>query len=130
MREMQRAFDLDADTLRVRNAAGCPECRREQLPELNGTAGRSVAAEMVEPERVDGFLDRVRKRDNLGLKELAHAAGQTAWRDAATRGARALDCALYKVSLGEIDPRTLLRRFDLPVTPRAMGIEPAGGRHG
>ncbi|QVQ29196.1 ATPase, T2SS/T4P/T4SS family [Achromobacter deleyi] len=130
VREMQRAFELDADTLRVRNAAGCPECRREQLPELNGTAGRSVAAEMVEPERADGFLDRVRKRDNLGLKDMVQAAGLAAWREAPTRGVRALDCALYKVSLGEIDPRTLLRRFDLPVMPNAVGVEPARGAHG
>ena len=33
----------------------------------------------------------------------------------ATRGARALDCALYKVSRGEVDPRSLLRRFDVPI---------------
>ncbi|MNL26015.1 hypothetical protein D3C87_1475200 [compost metagenome] len=85
---------------------------------------------MVEPERADGFLDRVRRRDNLGLKDLVQAAGQAGWREASTRGLRALDCALYKVSMGEIDPRTLLRRFDLPVTPNAVGVEPARGCHG
>ncbi len=127
---MQEAFDLDAMTLRVRNAAGCPECRRAQLPELNGTTGRSVAAEMVEPECANGFLDRVRTRDNVGLKQQFLPSTGGAWRDAAMRGARALDCALYKVSLGEIDPRTLLRRFELPVAPRAGAAGPAGGSHG
>lgn len=130
VRDMQRAFELDTDTLRVRNAAGCPECRRAQLPELNGTVGRSVAAEMIEPERAHGFLDRVRRRDNLGLKKQAQAAGRIAWRDAATGSARALDCALYKVSRGEIDPRALLRRFDLPTAASAGRVEPAGGVHG
>ncbi len=130
VRDMQAAFDLDAGALRVRNEAGCPECRRAQLPELNGTAGRSVAAEMVEPDRAGGFLDRVRRRDNQGLMRQFQPATRTAWRDAALRGARALDCALYKVSLGEIDPRTLLRRFELPVAPHAGGAGLGGERHG
>ncbi|WP_188588332.1 ATPase, T2SS/T4P/T4SS family, partial [Achromobacter denitrificans] len=85
---MAEAFQLDAAALRVRNVAGCPDCRRPHLPELNGTAGRCVAAEMVEPERVDGFLERVRTRDNQGLKRQAQAAGPAAWRAAATRGAQ------------------------------------------
>ncbi|MFD4839849.1 ATPase, T2SS/T4P/T4SS family [Achromobacter sp. NPDC058515] len=130
VREIQSVFLLDAGALKVRNAAGCPECRRAQLPELNGTAGRSVVAEMLEPERMDGFLERVLRRDNLGLKEQAQAGGPAAWRDAATRGASALDCALYKVSQGEVDPRSLLRRFDLPMTPHAAGVDPARGEHG
>ncbi|MCY1196086.1 type II secretion system protein E [compost metagenome] len=123
---MAGKFQLDAGALRVRNAAGCPDCRRPHLPELNGTAGRCVAAEMVEPERVDGFLERVRARDNLGLKRQAQAAGPAAWRNEATRGAQALDSALYRASLGEIDPRSLLRRFDLPAAVPDAG----GGAHG
>ncbi|MDT4829566.1 type II secretion system protein E [compost metagenome] len=111
---MAARFQLDASALRIRNPAGCADCRRLHLPELNGTAGRCVAAEMVEPERIDGFLECVRTRDNLGLKRQAQAAGPAAWRDESTRGAQALDSALYRVSLGDIDPRSLLRRFDLP----------------
>lgn len=114
---MQDAFDLHAESLRVRNEAGCPACRRDHMPELNGTAGRSVAAEMIEPDRVPGFLDQVRQRDNHALKQQFQPATRSAWRDAGTRGARALDCALYRTSLGEIDPRTLLRRFELPIVP-------------
>jgi type II secretory ATPase GspE/PulE/Tfp pilus assembly ATPase PilB-like protein len=113
IRRVAGVFQLDASALRVRNSAGCPECRRPQLPELNGTAGRCVAAEMLEPERVEGFLERVRARDNLGLQRQARAAGPTAWRDEAARGTLALHSALYRASLGEIDPRSLLRRFDL-----------------
>ena len=117
VRAMQDTFDLDAALLKVRNEAGCPACRRDHMPELNGTAGRSVAAEMIEPDRVRGFLEQVRRRDNHGLKQQFQPAIGGAWRDAALRGARALDCALYRTSLGEIDPRTLLRRFELPVLP-------------
>ncbi|RSE88712.1 ATPase, T2SS/T4P/T4SS family [Achromobacter denitrificans] len=127
---MAEAFQLDAAALRVRNVAGCPDCRRPHLPELNGTAGRCVAAEMVEPERVDGFLERVRTRDNQGLKRQAQAAGPAAWRVAATRGAQALHTALYRASVGEVDPRSLLRRFDLPAAVVRAGAASGGGGHG
>jgi len=127
---MAATFQLDAGSLRVRNPAGCPDCRRPHLPELNGTAGRCVAAEMVEPERVDGFLERVRTRDNLGLRQQARAAGPAAWRDEAKRGGQALDSALYRASLGEIDPRSLLRRFDLPAGVPDIGVGSGGAAHG
>lgn len=117
---MEQAFELDARTLRVRNSAGCPDCRRPQLPELNGTAGRCVAAEMIEPECLDGFLERVRARDNLGLTRHAQVTGSAVWRDEAVRGAHALGGALYRACQGEVDPRSLLRRFDLPAA--APGI--------
>ncbi|EJO31767.1 ATPase, T2SS/T4P/T4SS family [Achromobacter marplatensis] len=128
---LQRAYQLEADALKVRNTAGCAACRRPQLPELNGTAGRSVAAELIEPERVDGFLERVRKRDNLGLAqwgERPEAAG--GWREADGQGLRALHCALHKVNAGEVDPRVLLRRFDLAVSPHAVRVRPVGARAG
>lgn len=129
---LQGTYQLDAGQLRVRNADGCPACRRPQLSQLNGTSGRSVAAEMIEPERLDGFLDRVRARDNAGLDKLVReagfqsgtepeAAGQD-WRESATRGARALHCALLKVSTGEVDPRALLRRFDVPMGAPAAAV--------
>lgn len=115
------AYQLDGAALRARNTAGCPQCRRAQLPELNGTAGRCVAAEMIEPERTEGFLERVRVRDNLGLSQLAGKAATAGdWRESALRGTRALDCALHKVSIGDVDPRALLRRFDLPLTPGVL----------
>ncbi|MNT48467.1 hypothetical protein D3C72_1852490 [compost metagenome] len=73
---------------------------------------------MIEPERTEGFLERVRVRDNLGLSQLAGKSAPAGdWRESALRGTRALDCALHKVSIGDVDPRALLRRFDLPLTP-------------
>lgn len=128
---LQRTYLLEADALKVRNTAGCAACRRPQLPELNGTAGRSVAAELIEPERVDGFLERVRKRDNLGLaqwEERPEAAG--GWREADGQGLQALHCALHKVNAGEVDPRVLLRRFDLAVSPHTVRVRPVGARAG
>lgn len=129
MAALTRAFLLDAAVLRVRNPDGCPDCRRPQLPELNGTIGRSVAAEMIEPERADGFLDCVRKRDYGPLRPQARPWPDAAWRDEAARGTRALNSALYKVAQGEVDPRALLRRFDLALQGHASSRMPENG-HG
>lgn len=125
---LERAFLLDAATLKVRNPDGCPDCRRPQLPELNGTIGRSVAAEMIEPERADGFLDCVRRRDYGPLRPPARPVPDASWRDEAARGAKALNSALYKVDQGEVDPRTLLRRFDLALCGQAGSRTPENGR--
>ncbi|RBL87845.1 general secretion pathway protein [Streptomyces cavourensis] len=113
MAALERTFLLDVAALKVRNPDGCAECRRPQMPELNGTIGRSVAAEMIEPEHAAGFLDCVRKRDYAPLRPPARPLPDASWRDEATRGAKALNSALFKAAQGEVDPRALLRRFDL-----------------
>ncbi|WMD23145.1 ATPase, T2SS/T4P/T4SS family [Achromobacter seleniivolatilans] len=129
VQRMQQVYGLELDALRVTNAAGCVECRRPQLTALNGIAGRSVAAEMIEPDRVEGFHERVRERDNLALKRHVDSAGPETWRDVSQRGKRALDGALYKVNQGELDPRVLLQRFDLLATPSGSGATPQRGDH-
>ncbi|MFY0480381.1 ATPase, T2SS/T4P/T4SS family [Achromobacter marplatensis] len=123
---MQRAYRLETQAAKVRNTAGCEACRRPQLPELNGIAGRSVAAELIEPDRVQGFLECVRLRDNLALARGAQSADAEAGQgDATGRGIRALDCALHKVNAGQVDPRALLRRFDLAISPHDWRATPA-----
>ncbi|MGE8636263.1 MAG: hypothetical protein ACN6P8_22170, partial [Achromobacter piechaudii] len=94
-------------------------------------------AEMIEPERLDGFLDRVRMRDNVGLDRSlrqaiagpdANSNQESNWRESAMRGWRALHCALLKVSTGEVDPRALLRRFDVPmISPGAAAPDTMRG---
>lgn len=131
--ELVHIYQLDADALRVRNAVGCSSCQRPQLPQLHGTTGRCVAAEMIEPERMDGFLERVRLRDNVGLARVAQGAAGRDWRDATWHGSRALDGALRHVSAGRVDPRALLRRFDLavsPYEPPASSFDLAGQKPG
>src|SRR5690606_41989146 len=44
------AHRVDPASLRARNPAGCPACRRPQLPQLHGLAGRTVVAETLEPD--------------------------------------------------------------------------------
>lgn len=125
-RGLERTYQLNPDALRVRNVAGCSACQRPQWPELNGMAGRCVAAEMIEPERVDGFLDRVRLRDNAGLMRSMSGSRQSVLGNAALPDTTALGGALHRVGAGQVDPRALLRRFDLRVSPHAAGIDGRG----
>ncbi len=90
--------------LRVRNPAGCSACRRHQLPELNGYAGRTVVAEIVEPA--------VAACHSLPVTDPQH------------RGA--MECAVLKAYSGEIDPRDIEARFHAFETQRRLQVQGTG----
>ena len=126
-----RAHQIDATALRARNPDGCPACRRSQLAQLHGLAGRTVVAEMIEPDADDRYLHLVRRRDNLGLRRHVRALPRTALDDADMAGKEVVDCAVYKASRGLVDPRLIALRFELPADPhRAAPLRLiAGGQH-
>lgn len=84
---------------RIRNPQGCPACAHAALPELHGYAGRSVAAELIEP----------------AISPLPSRS--------------AMDCAVSKGAAGTIDPRDIEVRFQAFETLHlASGTsEPAAG---
>jgi len=98
---VQALYSGDISNLRIRNPQGCGTCRQPSLPELNGYAGRSVAAEILEP--------------GLG--------GQPS--------RSAMDCAMLKAFRGDIDPRDIEVRFHafetqrLKTSWRGAGLAPA-----
>ncbi|MEI2416105.1 ATPase, T2SS/T4P/T4SS family [Orrella sp. JC864] len=108
---IETAFALDPLRMKVRNPQGCAACRSDRLPDMAGLSGRTVAAEMFEPEDDPVFLRCLRERDNLGL--LRHFAGQrgAAFDEPDMRGKTAMQCALYKASQGWVDPRDVEARF-------------------
>lgn len=124
-----RLYDLCAQALRVRNREGCHRCANDELPHLNGTAGRTVVAEMIEPSLDDTFLRCVRQRDNLGLRR--HLRGRRAARfdSPDMEGKSAMECAVYKTSTGEIDPRDVESHFQSYVSVERERAVPVGG-HG
>jgi type II secretory ATPase GspE/PulE/Tfp pilus assembly ATPase PilB-like protein len=61
---IKRLYDIDQETIYVRNPDGCDKCRRDGLPELNGL-GRTVVAELVEPD--DYFLECIRDSKTIEL---------------------------------------------------------------
>ncbi|MCD0501900.1 Flp pilus assembly complex ATPase component TadA [Bordetella petrii] len=127
-RAFASAHRLDMAALRARNPHGCPACRRAGLPQLHGLAGRTVAAELVNPDD-DQFLHLVRQRDNLGLRRYVGSRPRTPFDDADMQGKSAADCAIYKASRGLIDPRAIALRFELTggACQDAHGPAPKGG---
>ena len=104
-------YALDPQAIRVRNPEGCGKCDCPELPNLRGISGRTVVAEMIEPAHDEVFLDCLRKRDNLHLRRHLDAQRSTSFNDADMRGKSAMDCAIYKASIGQIDPRDIEPRF-------------------
>lgn len=108
---LARQFDVDPVSMRFRNPAGCESCRSHSLPELYGYCGRTVVAEMIEPARDDEFLRNVRRGD--AIRQRRHLAGKrrSHFDEPDMYGKTALECAIYKVLQGEIDPRDIEARF-------------------
>ncbi len=90
---------------------GCAHCANDELPHLNGTAGRTVVAEMIEPSHDDTFLRCVRQRDNLALRRHLRGRRAAPFDSPDMNGKSAMECAVYKASIGEIDPRDVESRF-------------------
>ncbi|TAN26598.1 MAG: general secretion pathway protein [Castellaniella sp.] len=88
---IEHCWHITPEKLRLRNPAGCPSCRRPQLPELAGYEGRTVAAELREPGlwATDAADDPYRP-DRID-SAMAHA--------------------MEKVAAGLIDPRDVEPRF-------------------
>src|SRR5690606_25848811 len=45
---VRQLYGCSGDSWRIRNPDGCAVCRKDRLPELNGYAGRTVVAEIIE----------------------------------------------------------------------------------
>ena len=106
-------FDISRGGLRFRNDAGCAYCQSGALSALNGTHGRTVVAEMIEPTQEIAFLDGLKHHDGIGLYAWFHDRPRTALTDPDMRGKTAMQAAIYKMSQGLIDPRHVEARFGL-----------------
>ena len=115
--------------LRRRNPAGFPACKREQLPELRGTKGRTVAAEIIAPDSDEKMQELIRFRDNLGLQRYIDAPPRTALNDSDMHGKRVRDCALYKALKGEVDLGDVEHSLGRPAAPPAKYHSISGDHH-
>lgn len=106
---IQRLYDINPQKIYVRNPEGCEQCRRDGLPELNGLRGRTVVAELVEPD--DYFLECIRDSRAIELSRYLATLRNARYDDPDMTGKSAMDCAIYKMSQGEIDPREIEPRF-------------------
>lgn len=103
-------YDLDISLVRKRNPMGCVHCRHATIPALNGFGGRELVAEMLEPD--PQILDCVKRSDSVVLAHyLSSLRGDVRFDDPDMRGKSAMECAVYKVSQGLVDPREVEPRF-------------------
>ncbi|OZI62096.1 ATPase, T2SS/T4P/T4SS family [Bordetella genomosp. 11] len=108
---IERLYGIGQDRIRIRNPQGCEHCRRKGLPELFGYAGRTVAAEIFEPGMDMEALLAIKAGNELRLHEIYRAARTTPFDDPDMTGKNAMECAVYKMSLGMIDPRDIEPHF-------------------
>ncbi len=108
---IQTYLDVSTEGLRFRNETGCKKCLSAPISTLNGTHGRTVVAEMIEPLAEPLFLDGLKRHDGLGLYEWFHARHRTGYSDSDMNGKTAMQCAIYKMSQGLIDPRQVESKF-------------------
>lgn len=113
LERLQRLYGCDVDLLKIRNPLGCPACRNTQIPRLHGYVGRTVAAEYIEPALTAGFLDGIKHR-----RCTVDTGRSTRLDTSLAQGGRhgtahwtAMQCAVYKAFLGQIDPRDIEPHF-------------------
>lgn len=106
---IERLFGIDRSRIGAQNHDGCPECSRKGLPELNGSKGRIVVAEMIEP--TPKMLLLFRDCKNLELKEYIRSLRTAKFDEPDSTGKSALEVAMYHVAHGTIDPREVELKF-------------------
>lgn len=132
LRQIERLFQFDVEGIRLRNPEGCDLCRRPNLPDLNGARGRTVVAEMFEPDELD--LTFIRDAKNIELAAYQRSKRKLGFDLPDSTGKTVFEVALYKVFAGIVDPReaeklTSLdayeakRQRDLARAANAMGIQ-------
>ncbi len=127
LERVRRLYGCDGEQLKIRNPSGCRTCRNAQVPRLNGYAGRTVAAEYIEPALSAGFLDAVKHRAYTSpisqISSFIPHSVQAEPSDVA--GWSAMQCAVYKAFQGQIDPRDIEPRFQsFETLERLQGLAP------
>ncbi|MBC3871445.1 GspE/PulE family protein [Undibacterium oligocarboniphilum] len=106
---IESLFQLDISKIYAKNAAGCDNCKREGLPELNGIKGRMVVAEMVELDAV--MLHMIREGKNLELKTYVKQLQTARFDEPDTTGKTVIEVAMYHVAQGTFDPKSVEEKF-------------------
>lgn len=106
---LQRKFSLNVDSMSCASPDGCPDCRVEGMAS-EGTKGLTVAAEILVP--TPAVRDAIRSKDWELVERLWRGARTTGFDDPDMTGKTAFEHALYKASIGMVDPRDIERDFE------------------
>jgi general secretion pathway protein E len=106
---IERLFKIDRSRIAAENHEGCEVCLRKDLPELAGTKGRLMVAEMIEP--TPKMLLMFRDGKNLELKQHIRSQRTAGFDEPDSTGKNALEVAMYHVAHGLLDPKEVERKF-------------------
>ena len=106
---IERLFSIDRSRLKAQNNEGCDQCQRKGLPELYGSKGRLVVAEMIEP--TPKMLLMFRDMKNAELKQYIRSQRTAAFDEPDSTGKSAMEVAMYHVARGIVDPREVEVKF-------------------
>lgn len=120
---IESLYDFSRQTVRVRNPEGCPHCRCRGIPELFGYRGRTAVAEFFEPGQDPDALRAITAGDTLRLHEIYAGRRTAAFDDPDMDGKTAMECGVYKMSQGILDPRDIE-----PFFVSFMTLKPGGKR--
>ncbi|MFY3550749.1 general secretion pathway protein [Achromobacter sp. LC458] len=109
--DIEALYGFDSSRIRVRDPLGCEKCRIKGIPELFGYAGRTVVAEMFEPSSDPDALRAISQGDELRLREIYAGHRASGYDQPDMEGKTTMDCAVYKMSQGMIDPRDIEPHF-------------------
>lgn len=109
LRVIRGRFGLDTYTMFCASEDGCDQCRVEGI-DSGGTTGLTVAAEIFVPD--DKALRLIRECDWAGIEAAWRKTRRTGFGDADMTGKTAFEHALYKASIGLVDPRDIERDFE------------------
>jgi len=107
LERLDRIFQVDSRTLKVRNTDGCECCRNEHFTELNGFRGRDQIAEMMEPNAHYKILECIASGDTLGLQSYLNTLPRSRIDDENMDNKTIIECGMYKALKGSIDPRDI-----------------------
>lgn len=110
LERFDRLYGVGYANVKIRNTEGCQKCRKKEIPELNGYNGRTVVAEMIEPNTDRYILHCISTKDTLGLQLHLDKARRSAIDDSDMTNKTIMECAVYKVLNSIFDPRDVETR--------------------
>lgn len=106
---LQEKFSLNTGAMSCASHDGCPACRVEGM-QSEGTKGLTVVAEILVP--TPAIRETIKTKNWTALEQLWRGSRHAAFDEPDMTGKTAFEHALYKASIGEVDPRDIERDFE------------------
>ncbi|MGT2457765.1 ATPase, T2SS/T4P/T4SS family [Cupriavidus basilensis] len=118
---LTQKFGIDLAGVYCANDEGCEHCWNEEL-DYGGTVGQTLAVELLSPTKEMRLAIRAGEFD--ALQGMRRRMRRAAFSDPDTLGKTAFEHALYKASIGVIDPRDIEAEFEPLETYEVLELQP------